>query len=49
MTSCGEFLAFFVIREIQAGLSPPNTVNRLRDQGHSSASHILLIPGAKGL
>jgi predicted metal-dependent phosphoesterase TrpH len=33
MTTCGEILAFFVIREIPAGLSPLDTVNRLRDQG----------------
>jgi hypothetical protein len=31
MTTCGEILAFFVIREIPAGLSPLNPVNRLRD------------------
>jgi predicted metal-dependent phosphoesterase TrpH len=33
MTSCGEILATFVTEEIPAGLSPQETICRLRNQG----------------
>jgi predicted metal-dependent phosphoesterase TrpH len=40
MTTQGELLAFFVQEEVPAGLSPPDAINRLRDQGaFISVSH----------
>jgi predicted metal-dependent phosphoesterase TrpH len=40
MTTCGEILAAFVTAEIPSGLSPRETVQRLRDQGaFISVSH----------
>jgi len=33
MTTCGEILAAFVTEEIPPGLSPQETIKRLRDQG----------------
>jgi predicted metal-dependent phosphoesterase TrpH len=40
MTTCGEILAAFVTEEIPRGLSPQETIHRLRDQGaFISVSH----------
>jgi len=40
MTTCGEILAAFVTAEVPAGLSPWETIQRLRDQGaFISVSH----------
>lgn len=40
MTTCGEILAAFVTGEIPRGLSPKETIHRLRDQGaFISVSH----------
>jgi predicted metal-dependent phosphoesterase TrpH len=40
MTTCGEILASFVMEEIPAGLTPQETIRRLKDQGaFISVSH----------
>jgi predicted metal-dependent phosphoesterase TrpH len=40
MTTCGEILASFVMEEVPAGLTPQETIRRLKDQGaFISVSH----------